>query len=44
MLLQFKGDSFEEVNDYFIEDGFKNGITNKCYNDLQRYFERNENK
>lgn len=39
MLLQFKGDSFEEVNDYFVEEGFEQGITEKCYNDLQRYLE-----
>lgn len=41
MLLQFEGDSFEVVNDYFIEQGFVNGITEKCYNDLQRYLEIN---
>jgi hypothetical protein len=42
MAMQFSGDSFEEVNDYFIEEGFKNGITQKCYNDLQMYLERNK--
>lgn len=41
MLMQFEGDSFEDVNDYFIEQGFKNGITTKCYNDLQRFLEKN---
>jgi hypothetical protein len=39
MALGFSGDSFEEVNEYFIEDGFEKGITQKCYNDLQRYLE-----
>jgi hypothetical protein len=39
--MQFSGDSFEEVNDYFIEDGFEKGITQKCYYDLQMYLERN---
>jgi len=42
LLLQFKGDDFDEVNEYFIEDGFKNGITQKCYNDLQMYLDRYE--
>lgn len=39
MLIDFKGEPFEVVNDYFIEQGFKRGITQKCFNDLQRYFE-----
>lgn len=39
MLSQYKGDTFDEVNESFIEQGFEKGITQKCYNDLQRYFE-----
>jgi hypothetical protein len=39
MLSQYKGDTFDEVNESFIEKGFKNGISKKCYYDLQRYFE-----
>jgi hypothetical protein len=41
MVIQFSGDSFEEINDYFIEDGFEKGITQKCYNDLERYLDNN---
>jgi hypothetical protein len=37
--ITLKGDSYDEVNNYFIELGFKNGITEKGYNDLQRYIE-----
>lgn len=41
MLMQFDGDSFDEVNNYFKEEGFKEGITQKCFNDLERYIENN---
>lgn len=36
-----RGDTFEEVNDYYLDRGFKNGITQKCWYDLQSYIERN---
>lgn len=36
-----KGESFDEVNNYYIEKGFKDGISQKCWHDLQSYIERN---
>lgn len=43
---EFKGKSFEELNQIFKDKGFENGITKLGYNDLQRYIEYNlqENK
>lgn len=36
-----RGDTFEEVNDYYIDKGFEKGITKKCWHDLQSYIDRN---